>query len=265
MPAARQSSEHGPRSQVASVGDAARRRRLRVYTEWRGPSVRAICAASRLWREGRGQSHLADATHGHPRTMSILPGPGEGRTLQTTDRLAKAATETVSVAVVRDNRVRGRPAGISGGARGTGAVSADGAEVAQQDVEASDTHLAGTSYLLGLGDWSNDPVTLAWLRVGTRLALCREPHAASGACGPQRSVAVRAPDGRLLGRLPPDDALAVGELLESGVPAVARVSALVPAFRRQRVQLAIEVGRETGGPWPSEASEGVSSNPGRLR
>ena len=125
--------------------------------------------------------------------------------------------------------------------------------------------LVDTSYLLGLGEWGNDPAPLAWLRVGSRLALRREPHAAPGAGGPRRSVEVRAPDGRLLGRLPPDDALAVGELLDSGVPATARVSALVPAFRRQRVQLAIEVGRETCGPGPSEVAARHGFTPGRSR
>jgi hypothetical protein len=181
------------------------------------------------------------------------------------DRLAKAATEILSAAAAAETPARGRPGGFSGGARGTGAVSADRAEAARRDLKGGGMDLVDTSYLLGLGEWGNDPAPLAWLRVGTRLALRRVPHAAPGAVGPRRSVEVRAPDGRLLGRLPPDDALAVGELLDSGVPAVARVSALVPAFRRQRVQLAIEVGRETGDPWPSDAAVEHEFTPGRSR
>ncbi len=87
------------------------------------------------------------------------------------------------------------------------------------------------TYLLGTGE-ASDPTALAALCAGTRLDL--RP-------GRWRRVEARAPDGRTLGYLPPDDALAVTPLLEVGAPAVARVTAVVPAFRRARVQLAIEV------------------------
>lgn len=47
---------------------------------------------------------------------------------------------------------------------------------------------------------------------------------------------------RLLG-----DADAVAGLLEVGGSATARVSGMMPAFRRQRVQLVVEIGHTTGG------------------
>jgi hypothetical protein len=105
----------------------------------------------------------------------------------------------------------------------------------------SSAALADTTYLLGLLEPGNDAASLAWLHVGARLLLRRRPQTSRRAGGQHRGVEVCALDGRLLGHLPPDDANAVAALLDDGVPATARVSALVPAFRRQRVQLAIEV------------------------
>jgi hypothetical protein len=102
--------------------------------------------------------------------------------------------------------------------------------------------MTGTTYLLGLGELGNDPESHAWICVGSRLVLRRRPHTASGTGGSCQQVEVSAPDGRPLGYLPPDDACSVAQFLDTGMPAIARVSALVPAFRRQRVQLAIEVG-----------------------
>lgn len=104
--------------------------------------------------------------------------------------------------------------------------------------------LAGTTYLLRIGGLGDDAASLAWLSVGARLLLRRRPQTpqtAPPAGGQCSRVEVRAPDGRLLGHLPPDDANAVVALLDAGASATARVSALVPAFRRPRVQLAIEV------------------------
>jgi hypothetical protein len=119
---------------------------------------------------------------------------------------------------------------------------------AAQGGRADSVAMADTTYLLGLGELGDDPASLAWLRVGARLPLRRRPRAAvSGAGGQGRFVEVRAPDGRPLGYLPSDDALAIAELLDAGMSAEARVSAVVPAFRRPRVQLAIEVGRAVTG------------------
>ena len=103
--------------------------------------------------------------------------------------------------------------------------------------------LAGTTYLLGVAEPGGDPAPIASLHVGARLLLRRGSQTARhGGTGRDR-VEVRALDGRLVGHLPPDDADAIAELLDAGVFATARVSALVPAFRRQRVQLAVEVER----------------------
>ncbi len=93
------------------------------------------------------------------------------------------------------------------------------------------------TYLLGTGE-AADPAALAALSAGARLGL--RP-------GRWRRVEAHAPDGRTLGYLPSDDAVAVTPLLEAGAPAVARVTAVVPAFRRPRVQLAIEVGAAAAG------------------
>ncbi len=94
------------------------------------------------------------------------------------------------------------------------------------------------TYLLGIGDAADPAAALAALSAGARLDL--RP-------GRWRRIEACAPDGRTLGHLPPDDALAVASLLEAGAPAVARVKAVVPAFRRPRVQLAIEVGAAAAG------------------
>jgi hypothetical protein len=86
------------------------------------------------------------------------------------------------------------------------------------------------TYLAGIGELA-DPAALARLRVGARLDLRR-----------RRRVEVRAPDGRPLGYLPPGEAQAVAALMEAGAPAVARVTAVVPAFRRwPRVHLRVSV------------------------
>jgi hypothetical protein len=88
------------------------------------------------------------------------------------------------------------------------------------------------SFLLGTGTIRKDAVSLEWLHVGARLHL--RPKGRS-------RIEVRAPDGRALGWLPPEDAQAVTELMDEGAVATARVRGLIPAFGRSRVQLAIEV------------------------
>lgn len=87
-----------------------------------------------------------------------------------------------------------------------------------------------TTYLLGgLGD---DPAALAQLRIGACLNLRHE----------RRQVEVcTQEDGRPLGHLPFDDARAIAELIRSGTVVRARVTGVVPAFRRPRVQLRVEV------------------------
>ncbi len=169
------------------------------------------------------------------------------------DRHSMATTTDVLPAVATGAAGRGQ----SGEAR-TARASAG----AVRGGRGSSTALAGTTYLLGFGEPGNDAASLAWLHVGARLLLRRRPQPARGACGQRSGVEVRAPDGRLLGHLPPDDADAVAAFLDAGVPATARVSALVPAFRRQRVQLAIEV-EELG--VCSTSRIGASTARGELR
>lgn len=120
---------------------------------------------------------------------------------------------------------REQPCGCAGAAKGA---------------QEGGTAAAGMTYLLGLGELGDDPASLAWLHVGARLLLRRRLKTEPRAWAKRSCVEVRAPDGRLVGQLPPDDAEAVASLLDAGVLLTARVSALVPAFRRQRVQLTVE-------------------------
>lgn len=101
-----------------------------------------------------------------------------------------------------------------------------------------DTYLLGASALA-----ADDACTLDCLHVGARLDVRRGPPgpAPRRAGPPAGRLEVRAPDGRALGYLPPDDTRAVAELLDAGARATARVTGLVPAFQRLRVQLEIEV------------------------
>jgi hypothetical protein len=75
------------------------------------------------------------------------------------------------------------------------------------------------------------------LGAGTRLDLRREAW---------NRVEVRSPDGVAIGWLPAEDAQVVAELLGTGALVTARVRAVVPAFRRSRVHLAVEVEAEGG-------------------
>ena len=77
------------------------------------------------------------------------------------------------------------------------------------------------------------------MRVGARLRLRLGRATRIG--GGRSIVEVQAEDGRALGYLPPGDAEAVADLLGTGASATARVQGLVPAFRRRRVQLLIEL------------------------
>lgn len=107
-----------------------------------------------------------------------------------------------------------------------------------------------TTYLAGLGEAGAGQSSLGWLRVGARLTLRRvSPDAGRPQARLCRSeIEVQAPDGRALGYLPPDDSHAVAEVIASGLPATARVTALVPNLHRPRVHLSIEVGRPAPGP-----------------
>jgi hypothetical protein len=111
---------------------------------------------------------------------------------------------------------------------------------AAQGAQEASIAAVGTTYLLGLGELGDDRASLAWLHVGARLLLRRRLKAGPCAWAKRSCVEVRAPDGRFVGQLPPDGAEAIAPLLDAGVSVTARVSALVPAFRRQRVQLTVE-------------------------
>jgi hypothetical protein len=101
-----------------------------------------------------------------------------------------------------------------------------------------DTYLLGASGLA-----AEEAGALGCLQVGARLDVRRggSGQALRRSGGPLSQLEVRAPDGRALGYLPPDDTRTVAALLDAGARATARVTALVPAFQRLRVQLEIEV------------------------
>ena len=105
------------------------------------------------------------------------------------------------------------------------------------------------TYLAGLGDTALGQASLDWLRVGTCLPLRRVPCTLGQRQGLswRSAVEVQAPDGRLLGFLPFSDSEAVADAIDAGLPAAARVTALVPNRPRPRVHLTIEVGRVTAG------------------
>lgn len=87
------------------------------------------------------------------------------------------------------------------------------------------------------------PRTVAMLRAGTELTLRRpdrasyRPDGGAGIAGPE--IQVWTAEGQPLGRLPPEDAAALDRLAAPGRPVSARVSAVVPAFLRPRVQVRI--------------------------
>jgi hypothetical protein len=105
------------------------------------------------------------------------------------------------------------------------------------------------TYLAGLGDTALGQSSLDWLRVGTCLPLRRVLDTPGRRQGRNwhSAVEVQAPDGRLLGFLPFSDSEAVANAIDAGLPAAARVTALMPSRHRPRVHLAIEVGRVTAG------------------
>jgi hypothetical protein len=102
-----------------------------------------------------------------------------------------------------------------------------------------------TTYLAGLGDTAAGQSSLDWLQVGARLPLRRVLPTTRRRPAPawRSEVEVQAPDGRVLGYLPPGEGHAVAELLDAGLRATARVTALVPSRHRPRVHLSIEVAR----------------------
>jgi hypothetical protein len=96
------------------------------------------------------------------------------------------------------------------------------------------------SFVAGLAA-SAAPWAVAALRAGTELRLRRRGHAdfrpGEGAIAPE--IEVWTAEGQPLGRLPPEDAAALDRLALPGQPVRARVSAVVPAFLRPRVQVRI--------------------------
>jgi hypothetical protein len=105
------------------------------------------------------------------------------------------------------------------------------------------------TYIAGIGDTAVGQSNLDWLQVGVRLPLHRVAATPGGwqARTWHSEVEVQAPDGRTLGYLPPYDSKPVAEMIDAGVPATARVTALVPSRHRPRVHLAIEVGWAAAG------------------
>lgn len=185
-----------------------------------------------------------------------------------TDRLTKAANEAVRTAA-RGRATIPMPRGEVQDdpwkelRRRWAAGSQSGVAAAGRSEERS-VAVAGITYLVGLGELTDDPEALASLRVGARLGLRRDPAlerrgAAGGWC---RRIEVYAPKGRGVGYLPTDDARAVAELLDTGAPVTARVTALVPAFQRTRVQLVIEVGQAAASaPGPAHLLAGKRVTP----
>ena len=106
-----------------------------------------------------------------------------------------------------------------------------------------------TTYLAGLGDTVAGQSGLDWLQVGARLPLRRVPPASPRRRGRtwHSEVEVQAPDGRALGYLPPGDSEAVAEVIDAGLPATARVTALIPTRHRPRVHIRVEVEQPVAG------------------
>ncbi|MCB4825403.1 hypothetical protein [Roseicella aerolata] len=102
------------------------------------------------------------------------------------------------------------------------------------------------TYLLGAGGLERDPSLAPWLRAGTRLDLWRDGQSLTSGTvsrSPRPSrLEIRTRDGQLLGRLPPDEAQEVSDFMDAGASATVWVRGVVPAFRRPRVQLVIELG-----------------------
>jgi hypothetical protein len=88
------------------------------------------------------------------------------------------------------------------------------------------------SFLLGAGALAEDSSALERLSAGSCLELRPKGW---------NRVEVLAPGGHPIGLLPPEDAQVVVDLMNGGAAPAARVRALVPAFRRLRVQLSIQV------------------------
>ncbi|MCB4824974.1 hypothetical protein [Roseicella aerolata] len=176
------------------------------------------------------------------------PSSGQGRISEKeqgmdvqADRQAQLVADTMPT-VAAGTAARGGSGETPDVIRATHATSCEGLAIAPQ-VRDGGVALAGMTYLL-----AGDAGAQAWLHVGARLLLRQRPHSADGVGKLPRPIEVQAPDGRRIGQLPPDDAQTVGEFLDAGLSATARVAAVVPAFRRERVQLAIEIRRTAGDP-----------------
>jgi hypothetical protein len=99
------------------------------------------------------------------------------------------------------------------------------------------------SFISGIGERAA-PEDLAGLRIGLPLRLRRAARPSRGC-----ALEILAPSGRPLGWLPREDA-AVLEALDCVPDAAAvRVSGIVPAFQRPRVQIVIELPA-----WPEEVA-----------
>jgi hypothetical protein len=88
------------------------------------------------------------------------------------------------------------------------------------------------SFITGTGECAA-PADLERLRAGAPLALRR----AAG----RRRMEVWTTQGRPLGYLPAEDAETISEAAMPDAPLTARVAAVVPAFRRPRIQLRVTV------------------------
>jgi len=219
---------------------------LRIRTEWRRACRPAFCIPLRLSVKAEAETILpARPGDGEGGRHGRFAGTGEECPLEKNSGRLPRATLDMSPAEAIAATTRGQP----DDARTARAKPHERA--ALQAAQGSGRALAGTTYLLGAGEPGGDPASGASLQVGVRLLLRRRPQTVRPEGVARSRVEARAPDGRLVGQLPPDDADAVAELLDAGVLATARVAALVPAFGRQRVQLAIEVERMAGDAGPA--------------
>jgi hypothetical protein len=100
------------------------------------------------------------------------------------------------------------------------------------------------TYLLGAAGLDQGLSSTPWLQVGVRLELQRSGQQTASAAARSKApsrLEVRAQDGSMLGYLPPEDADEITGLLDAGASAAVFVRGVVPAFRRPRVQLVVEV------------------------
>jgi hypothetical protein len=100
------------------------------------------------------------------------------------------------------------------------------------------------TYLLGAASWDQTASSTPWLQAGVRLELQRSGNPTVSSSARSRApsrLEVRTQDGSMLGYLPPEDADEITEYMEAGASAMVFVRGVVPAFRRPRVQLVVEL------------------------